>query len=293
VLVFGYKYFTQTQLILSSRWPLVFRGDSHLIDHPRPRGPKRWILRTLYRRFAAFTYVGQANREYFRAFGVPDERLFFAPHAVDASQFSPSATAQDEARRLRTELNLGDRRVVLFAGKLLPAKQPQELLEAYLALAPRNAALVFVGDGPLRETLRAIAARHPDLPVLFLPFANQSEMPARYLLADLFALPSRGLAETWGLAVNEAMHLGRPCLVSNRVGCQLDLVIDGETGWVFDAGDADALRASLARALDEFERRGRHMGQAAAHRVARYSYDAATAGLHAAVAVAAKTRHCG
>ena len=62
----------------------------------------------------------------------------------------------------------------------------------------------------------------------FLPFANQSEMPARYLLADLFVLPSLGNSETWGLAVNEAMHMGVPCLVSDLVGCQQDLVTDGD-----------------------------------------------------------------
>jgi glycosyltransferase involved in cell wall biosynthesis len=53
-------------------------------------------------------------------------------------------------------------------------------------------------------------------------------MPARYLLADLFVLASRGLYETWGLAVNEAMHMGVPALVSDRVGCQRDLVRDKE-----------------------------------------------------------------
>jgi glycosyltransferase involved in cell wall biosynthesis len=69
-------------------------------------------------------------------------------------------------------------------------------------------------------------------------------MPARYLLADIFVLPSRGHYETWGLAVNEAMHLGVPCLVSDLVGCQRDLVTPGETGWVFSADDPEAL-ASL------------------------------------------------
>ena len=114
----------------------------------------------------------------------------------------------------------------------------------------------------------------------FLPFANQSEMPARYLLADIFALPSRGLYETWGLAVNEAMHLGLPCLVSDRVGCQRDLVTDGETGWVFHADDAAQLRAKLAAALtvDLTPFRAR-----VAARLAGYTYPQTGAGLLAAL----------
>lgn len=291
VLLFGYKYYTHTRLILRSSWPLVFRGDSHLIDHPSPHGLKRWVLRRLYARIGAFTFVGEANRRYFRAFGVPENHLFFAPHAVDAERFTATPASRAEAARLRSELGIDGRRVVLFAGKLVPAKQPQELLEAFIAVGDREAALVFVGDGSEREALGRIAARHPDVAVRFLPFANQSEMPSRYLLADLFALPSRGLAETWALAVNESMHLGRPCLVSNRVGCQQDLVTDGVTGWVFNAADAPALRQALARALADSAHRGVEFSRAAMERVSRYSYATATTGLHAAVAAARKNRH--
>ena len=129
-----------------------------------------------------------------------------------------------------------------------------------------------------RSTAAARAA--PPGRVHFLPFANQSDMPARYLLGDIFALPSRGLYETWGLAVNEAMHLGRPCLVSDRVGCQQDLVRDGETGWVFRSGDPLYLRAKLAEALaadlPPFQAR-------VATRIAGYTYAQTTAGLLAAL----------
>ncbi len=98
---------------------------------------------------------------------------------------------------------------------MLPAKQPRRLLDAFLALDRPDTALVLVGDGPESAALRERARSAPAGRVHFLPFANQSEMPSRYLLADVFALPSRGLYETWGLAVNEAMHMGLPCLVSD------------------------------------------------------------------------------
>jgi glycosyltransferase involved in cell wall biosynthesis len=49
--------------------------------------------------------------------------------------------------------------------------------------------------------------------------------------------------------VNNTTHVGVPCLVSDRVGCQRDLITDGETGWGFPAADPAALTAALARAL--------------------------------------------
>ena len=279
VLLFGYNYRTHLRLILSSRWPLIFRGDSHLIDHAPTHLLKRSLLRLLYSRFAAITYVGQANQDYFRTFGVPKSRLYFAPHCVDETHFKATPTLRAQTAAFRATLSLGNRRVVLFAGKFVPSKQPLPLLQAFLALAPANVALVFVGHGEELPALQAAAAARPDVAIRILPFANQSEMPSRYLLADIFALPSRGLYETWGLAVNEAMHLGIPCLVSNRVGCQRDLVIDGETGWVFPAEEPAALQSTLARALHDLTTRAPALQAAVAQRIAGYTYAHATEGL--------------
>lgn len=286
ILLFGYAWVTHLRAIFWARRhrvPLIFRGDSHLLGRPAPDWRRRLALGWLYRKFAAFTYVGAANRAYFETFGVPAEKLFFSPHAVNDAHFDPARTADREAAQaLRSRLGLSPQtRVVLFAGKLMPEKQPRELLKAFLALAPGDAALVFVGDGPERPALEAAARNAPPGAIHLLPFANQSEMPARYLLADIFVLPSRGLYETWGLAVNEAMHMGVPCLVSDRVGCQQDLVTDGETGWVFPAENPSGLRDRLAAALTAdlaaFKPR-------IAARIAGYTYAATSAGLLRALA---------
>jgi len=284
ILLFGYAYRTHLQLILNPPAPLIFRGDSHLIDQPHPRLIKRLILRQVYRRFAAVTYVGNANRDYFSAFGVPDERLHFVPHCVNAEHFTSTPEHRSAADELRRHLGLSGKRVILFAGKLVPEKQPRELLEAFLAIADPDSALVITGDGVEKPAMLALAAQHPDRLVRFLPFANQSEMPVRYLLADLFVLPSRGLYETWGLAVNEAMHMGVPCLVSAHVGCQRDLVTDCETGWVFDPTDPLALPKALVRALAALSGDTGHLRTQIAARIAGYTYPTAGEGLLRTVA---------
>ena len=292
-LVFGYRFRTHLRLIRwarRQRLPLIFRGDSHLLGHSRPSWTKRLVLRWIYRHFAAVTYVGAANRDYFRAFGVPDARLHFAPHAVNHVHFDPTTHRhRDRALALRHELGLAPAtRVVLFAGKFLPAKQPRALLTAFARLRPPDTALVFVGDGEERAALERDAAAS-GAAVHFLPFANQSEMPSRYLLADLFVLPSRGLYETWGLAVNEAMQMGVPCLVSDLVGCQRDLVTDGRTGWVFCAQNPDTLQAKLAEARQALAQPAARdeIRRAVAERISGYTYAHATTGLLAALRTAA------
>jgi glycosyltransferase involved in cell wall biosynthesis len=288
VLLFGYNWRSHQRVVWWARRhgvPLLFRGDSHLLGRAQLPFLRRLLLRFLYRQFAGFAYVGAANRDYFRALGVPEARLFFAPHSVNAEHFNPADPApRAAAEKLRGELGLAGKRVVLFAGKFSAAKQPVALLEAFLAAATPADALVFVGDGAEKARLTALAATRPDAPVRFLPFANQSEMPARYLLADIFVLPSRGHYETWGLAVNEAMHLGVPCLVSDLVGCQRDLVAPGETGWVFAADDPAALPATLRAALRTPPEEMRRLGRNALALAGRYTYQQTSDGLLAALA---------
>jgi glycosyltransferase involved in cell wall biosynthesis len=86
-----------------------------------------------------------------------------------------------------------------------------------------------VGNGILESELKKYASKN----IVVLPFQNQSVMPIVYRLADIFVLPSKGPGETWGLAVNEAMACGKSVLVSDKVGCAVDLVKPNENGFVF------------------------------------------------------------
>lgn len=284
ILLFGYRFVSHLSLIAWAslrRIPLIFRGDSHLIDRPRIPPLTRLLLAGLFSRFQAFACVGSANTAYFRYFGVPRHKLFRAPHAADSTLYSdPQGRHAAAAAQLRTQLGIPDtHKTVLFCGKFHPDKNPQGLLDAFLHLPPGPYSLIFAGGGPLTEPLKQ-AAHSKTHSIHFLPFANQQEMPARYLLGDIFCLPSTGLHETWGLAVNEAMMLGRPCLVSNRVGCQQDLIEDGVNGWVFRAAEPRHLEAKLREALEapllEF-------GQKARRKIATFGYPEATQGLLQAV----------
>lgn len=283
-LLFGYKWESHLRAVAWARWnnvPLLFRGDSHFLGRGRPSVSTRLPMSLLFRQFDAFLPVGAANADYFKTLGVSAQRLFHAPHSVNATLFDPAhephkAAAVELAQRLGIEAGT---RIVVYAGKFVPAKQPLQLLEAFLSINAAGTALVFVGDGPDKSALLKRAAGDPR--VHFLPFANQSEMPSRYLLGDLFALPSRGYYETWGLAVNEAMHMGVPCLVSDLVGCQRDLVTDGETGWVFEHSGVDTLRTKLAEALNLLSNRSActEMKSRITQRISGYTYEKTTHGL--------------
>lgn len=288
VLLLGYNYLSLIRLIWTwgaGRAPLIFRGDSHRLfpDHSWRARLKHGLISVLFRRFAAFLYVGSANRRYFEQHGVPPDKLFRAPHAVDNARFmAESAATLAAARAWRRELGIAeDCVVVLFAGKFEVKKRPLDLLRAFRTLAPAGAALLLVGSGELEQQLRDEAESCGN--VYFAPFQNQRQMPRTYAACDVFVLPSYGRFETWGLAVNEAMCLGKPAIVSNHVGCAEDLVLNGKTGLVFEAGDLEKLTHALAEALRD-RGRLRMWGLAARERVREFDYAKATRGLMDALA---------
>ena len=88
----------------------------------------------------------------------------------------------------------------------------------------------------------------------FAGFQNQDALASYYQAADMLVLPSRE-RETWGVVINEALINGLPCIVSDGVGCHLDLIKPGVTGEVFASKNIEALAKAiqtlLARLPDE------------------------------------------
>lgn len=294
VLLNGYNFWSLVRFALTwprTRAPLIFRGDSHRIAVRQTvnRRVKDVLISFLFSRFSAFLYVGQANFRYFRSHGVSEERLFHAPHAVDSGRFSVTLPEIGAAAlEWRRALGIPDEHlVVLFAGKFEEKKRPLDLLKAFRFLNAQGATLLFVGSGPLDAQLRGEAAQVPN--VRFAPFQNQSQMPRTYAACDLLVLPSYGQFETWGLAVNEAMCMGKPSIVSSHVGCAEDLVLPHRTGLIFEAGEIDSLVDALRIALADRLRLA-EWGLAAAARVRQFSYAEATRGLLEAVEFAIKAK---
>jgi glycosyltransferase involved in cell wall biosynthesis len=205
--VTGYNYVSHGQAIkeLSKAGiPVIFRGDSHLLDD---RGPwwrlqiKRSFLSRVYSRPQGFAYVGQNNRDYYRAFGVPERKLFPVPHTIEVGRFAePNEELETKALAWRRELGIPDDHFVfLYAAKLEPRKRPMELLEAFLAADLPKTTLLFVGSGELEEALRARAR-------------TRDEKTKRRKLTTASRVPCNGRRQV-AAATNRYCHLPTPGIV--------------------------------------------------------------------------------
>jgi glycosyltransferase involved in cell wall biosynthesis len=223
-------------------------ADLHALARlPRPVGTR--LAARIAQGASALWFVSERARAGFLQ-PLP-EPLHSAAHA--RSLVSPmgvaSERAPDEARAaLRARLGI-ERFALLTLARLVPVKG---LPAAVRALAGRaDLEWLIAGEGPERAELEALA-RSSALRVRLLGHVSGADKVALLHAADAFVLPSRVLAsgrsEGAPTAVLEAMAAGLP-VIASAVGGIGELVLPGETGWLFVPEHPGALQAAVDRVL--------------------------------------------
>lgn len=126
----------------------------------------------------------------------------------------------------------------IYVGRLAPEKNLEMLISVFNSLP--HLTLTIIGFGPLEAQLKAIAGKN----ILFTGAIPNKKLTSYYQKADCFILPS--IREPWGLVVEEALNNGCPVIVSDKVGCNEDLVTD-ETGIVFQYDKPDSLKEAIKK----------------------------------------------
>ena len=160
------------------------------------------------------------------------ERVQVVARGVDTQLFNP----QRRSEALRRQWGARpDSLVMLVVGRLAAEKNLDVALQTHAAMQAHHAdvKLVFVGDGPLRESLQQ---RCPQ--AVFAGMRRHEELAGYYASADLFVFPS--LTETFGNVTIEALASGLPVLAFDTAAAS-DWVQSHTNGWLVPAGNADAL----------------------------------------------------
>lgn len=148
---------------------------------------------------------------------------------------------------------------IIFVGRLVDTKNPQAVLLAASILKSRlkHLRVIFVGEGPLEETLRGQSTSLGlDAEVEFKGYVGHSgELWKEYKEADVLVLPS--YSEGLPLVIIEAMSMGLP-VIATDVGGVSELVINNKTGFLLEHSDprqiADAVLQLAFPRDDLYER---------------------------------------
>lgn len=198
-------------------------------------------------------WLEQQTREIFGFTGP----IHVLPNFVDQAEFHPRATGS-----LRQQIGAGERPIIVHMSNFRPLKRALDTIEVLRRLpAELPAMLVLVGDGPDLSLVRDAAARH-GLTERVRSLGEIDHVEDLVAAADVALFPSE--SESFGLAVLEAQACGVP-VVASRVGGVPEVVLHGETGFLADVGDVDAMATHVATLLRDESLRHR-MGAAGARR---------------------------
>ncbi|MFA9217696.1 MAG: TIGR04063 family PEP-CTERM/XrtA system glycosyltransferase, partial [Sphingomonadaceae bacterium] len=207
------------------------------------------------RRVDAVTTICSGLRDDIAARGIPLQKITVIPNAVDIRRFPATAPGNG---MLAHQLGLTGHLVLGFIGSFYAYEGLQLLLEALprmLAAIP-SLQLLLVGGGPqeaeLRQQARQLGLEHR---VRFAGRVPHQDIHAYYQLVDVLVyprLPMRLTHLVTPLKPLEAMALGR-LVVASDVGGHRELIEDGKTGILFEAGSAQALAERVVQLVRHAE----------------------------------------
>ena len=159
-----------------------------------------------------------------------------APVKVIPTGIDVKAFASADGKRFRERMKIPAEALVIgHVGRLALEKNLGFLAEAVALFLEREkeARFLVVGDGPWREELQAVFAKHGVAERLLLAGKRTGRvLREAYRAMDVFAFASK--SETQGMVVAEAMAAGLPVVALNASGVR-EVVRDGENGFLLAA----------------------------------------------------------
>jgi N-acetyl-alpha-D-glucosaminyl L-malate synthase BshA len=196
-------------------------------------------------------------------FAVPPERIRVIPNFVD-----PAVFRRDKEPCHRATLAPNGERIVMHISNFRPVKRIPDVVGVFARINREvPSRLVMVGDGPDRprgmEKAQELGVADQ---VLFL--GKHQSVDELLSCADLFLLPSKN--ESFGLAALEALACGTPVIASNMGGLP-EVVVDGETGFLFPLGAVEEMADAGTSLLKDQELWTRFSDAARDDSVGRFS----------------------
>jgi glycosyltransferase involved in cell wall biosynthesis len=226
--------------------PVVVQGIGNDANYYMHRYPHRGYVTKHVRCATALQFNCESTCRNAESAGLTHPNTHIIFHGVETDLFKPDETRTDFGHRIIT------------VAQLLPRKNHQLLLHAFTKLPAamqETASLFFVGGGPLKEDLEALAARLGiGDKVTVAGRLPHEDMVREMQQSDIYCLPT--LSEGMPVATIEAMSVGLPVIASRTDGLP-ETIKEPDCGILVPVGDVDGLTAALVDALDrDWDRKG-------------------------------------
>ena len=222
---------------------------------------KSFLLRNYFKKIDAFLSVGNANENYYKAYGIKEDKIFRTPFPIDIKRYEANYVNKEQVRKkMRAQYGIeNDWICCSVVGKLVDYKSQLDIIKALNELGNTNLKilLLIIGTGRMQDQLEAAVKKNLNIKVRFTGFVDPIELPGYYAATDIYVHPAK--IDPHPLAISEAIYMGCPVIVSDRCGSygENDDVQDGHNGFVYEWGNIDQLKHYIEQLSNDIELRKR------------------------------------
>ncbi len=149
----------------------------------------------------------------------------------------------------RKQFASDDEKILIHVSNLRPVKRVDEVLQIFKNVNSKvKSKLIIIGEGPDMEKINEFLEDNPDLIGRIRLLGKVNDLYRILQLSDVFLLPSE--QESFGLAALEAMAANTPVISSNAGGIP-EVNIQGETGYLAEIGNVDAMSNYAIKLLSD------------------------------------------
>lgn len=219
------------------------------------------FIKFIFRNADGCISPGNKAMEHFISLGVPMNKIFIMPNASEIEVKHKDLEKSKKQKRI----NLKNKKVILYVGRLVKIKGIEHLIKAFAKLRRKrdDVVLVIVGDeyfgrgrdycgDELKSLCKDLRIQED---VYFVGEVKHDDLAPYYNMCKVFVLPSISLEgrEAWGFVLNEAMSFGKPVIATDAVGGAYDLIKDGVNGFMVPEKNVDALYEAIKRIIESPE----------------------------------------
>lgn len=235
----------------------------------RTGGLRQWLKRFVMKPAQYCFSTAKMHDAYYAECGVIPQKLCRYPFtSLSEADILSQPITEQEKKQLRADLGIQEESVLVSVGRFIHGKGYDVLFDA-LSKVEGSVGCYIIGGTPTEEYLEQV--EHLGLKnVHFVGFMQKDQLAAYYKAADIFVLPTR--EDIWGLVINEAMAYGLPVITTDRCVAGLELVADGENGYIVPVGDAGQTAHRIQEVLNDSER-CRDMGRNSLGKIRAYTFE--------------------
>lgn len=244
--------YSSPSVILAITWcrlkkiPYYIESDGGF--NKRDKFPKSLLKKFLLSGAVGHFVTCEEYKSYLLSLGIQKERIYRYPFtSIRQSDILSAPLSFAEKQMQKKKLGISEKKIVLAVGRFIKGKGFDVLIRAAKSL-PDGVGVYFVGGTPTEE-YRHLEEELQLSSLHFVGFKKKEEIREYYMAADLFVLPTR--EDIWGLVINEAMAYGLPVITTDKCIAGLELVKNGENGYIVESDHPAELAARISEIIED------------------------------------------